>query len=292
MPQRLTCPQGHQWEFQDRGLATFPDSPVVCPVCAATALAPTQEPAGNEPAKAGTLPPNPAPAEDSEAKTLPPVPAGGPLIAECPALPPPESAPASATQELPGILGYDVLDELGRGGMGVVYQARQVRLNRLVALKMILAGAHAGEPDLVRFRAEAEAVARLQHPNIVQIYEVGEQNGLPYSSLEFCPGGSLAGKLDGTPLPPGQAAQLVETLARAMQVAHQANIVHRDLKPANVLLSADGQPKIADFGLAKRLDEAAGQTVSGALLAVLYKLFCRKHPQLERRRALRGWRVV
>jgi WD40 repeat protein len=150
--------------------------------------------------------------------------------------------------------------------MGVVYKARQVRLNRLVALKMILVAEHAGPQELARFQTEAEAVARLQHPNIIQIYEVGEQDGRPFFSLEFAEGGSLAGKLDGTPLPARQAAHLVETLARAIHAAHQRGIIHRDLKPANVLLTADGTPKITDFGLAKKLEDSAGQTASGAIL--------------------------
>jgi serine/threonine-protein kinase len=161
-----------------------------------------------------------------------------------------------------GIPGHEVLSTLGRGGMGVVYQARQTKLGRVVALKMILSGAHAGEADLARFRTEVEAIARLQHPNIVQIYEVGEQGGLPYFSLEFCGGESLEQKLSGTPLPP-RAAALVEALAQAMAVAHQKGVIHRDLKPANVLFAENGTPKITDFGLAKKLDEA-GQTASGA----------------------------
>src|SRR5262245_23775450 len=145
--------------------------------------------------------------------------------------PPPATLPAVPE----AASGYEILGELGRGGMGVVYKARHVKLNRVVALKMILAGGHAGAADLARFRTEVEAVARLQHPGIVQIYEVGEQGGLPYCALEFCPGGSLADKLDGTPLPPGEAARLVETLARAVHAAHEQRVIHRDLKPANVL---------------------------------------------------------
>jgi WD40 repeat protein len=161
--------------------------------------------------------------------------------------------------------GYEILGELGRGGMGVVYKARHLGLNRVVALKMILAGGHAGPDELARFRGEAEAAARLKHPNVVQVYDVGEVGGLPYFSLEFVEGSSLDRKLAGTPLPPQEAAPLVETLAQAMAAAHAAGLVHRDLKPANVLLTADGTPKVTDFGLAKKLD-AAGLTATGAVL--------------------------
>ena len=148
--------------------------------------------------------------------------------------------------------GYQVLRELGRGGMGVVYEARQLSLNRPVALKMLLPGSHAGEADLLRLRAEAEAIAGLHHPNIIQIYEIAEHDGLPFLALEYCEGGSLDRKINGTPLPAEQAATLVENLARAIHAAHRVGVVHRDLKPANVLLSdVEGQPKITDFGLAK-----------------------------------------
>ncbi|HJT77015.1 MAG TPA: serine/threonine-protein kinase, partial [Gemmataceae bacterium] len=161
--------------------------------------------------------------------------------------------------------GYEVLGELGRGGMGVVYKARQIALNRPVALKMILAGTHAGAEELERFRTEAEAVACLQHPNIVQIHEVGDCDGLPFFSLEYVDGGSLAAKLRAGPLPNREAAEVVGALARAMHYAHRHDIVHRDLKPANVLLTADGTPKVTDFGLAKHLD-SAGPTRSGAVM--------------------------
>jgi WD40 repeat protein len=175
-----------------------------------------------------------------------------------PTLPSGESRTCSnpvATPVSARVGSYELLGELGRGAMGVVYKVRQTGLNRIAAVKMILAGAHAGQSELLRFRTEAEAVARLQHPNIVQVYEVGEQEGRPYFSLEFVDGGSLARKLAGTPQGPRQAAELVHTLARAMHYAHQRGIIHRDLKPANVLLTIDGTPKITDFGLAKRLDD-------------------------------------
>src|SRR5262249_14699067 len=149
--------------------------------------------------------------------------------------------------------------------MGVVYQARQLGLQRLVAIKFIRGGVAATPHDLARFRAEAEAVARLQHPNIVQVFEVGEAGGQPYLGLGYVAGGSPSQKLAGQPLPDRQAAELVLTLARAIDTAHQRGVVHRDLKPANILLTADGQPKIADFGLAKR-PEREGLTQTGALV--------------------------
>jgi serine/threonine protein kinase len=197
---------------------------------------------------------------------------------------PTPQAPAAAAAECVSVPGYEVLGKLGESGMGVVYKARQLSLNRVVALKMILHAEHVGEDLRQRFQAEAEAVARLQHPHIVQVHEVGEHNGLPYFSLEFCAGGSLADQLDGTPWEAKRAAKLVETLATAMQAAHAAGVVHRDLKPANVLLSFSGRsqsgvgsaplserplnewvPKVTDFGLAKRLD-VPGQTRTGAIM--------------------------
>jgi WD40 repeat protein len=173
-----------------------------------------------------------------------------------------ETSATAATQ----VPGYEVLGELGRGGMGVVYKARQESLPRLVALKMVLAGPHAGPDELARFRLEAELLARLQHPNIVQIYEVGTHDGRPFFALEFVEGGTLADRLRGEPLPPREAATLTETLALAVHVAHEKGIVHRDLKPSNILLAADGTPKITDFGLARQLDVSVGQTATGAVV--------------------------
>jgi WD40 repeat protein/tRNA A-37 threonylcarbamoyl transferase component Bud32 len=190
----------------------------------------------------------------------------------------------SVAAVLPDIPGHSIIKELGRGGMGVVYLARQEQLKRLVALKMILSGSLAGEVEVARFRREAESAARLQHANIVAVHEIGLCNGLPYFSLEYVEGGSLADALDGKPVPPESAAQLVEVLARAVHHAHQHGIIHRDLKPANVLLSfsdasqkRSGEqrfceaslngcvPKITDFGLAKQLDDSS-QTRSGAIV--------------------------
>ena len=190
------------------------------------------------------------------------------------------SLPQSVT-----IPGYDILDELGHGGMGVVYRARHQKLGHTVALKVILAGVHANPLEVSRFVNEAQAVARLHHPNIVHIHELGEHEGLPFFSLEYCQGGSLAQWLKArkdSPVPAKEAAALIETLARAIHVAHLNNIVHRDLTPGNILFAlpvngqqteADAalsvsamQPKITDFGLAKRLDEDHGHTLSGAVM--------------------------
>jgi serine/threonine-protein kinase len=166
----------------------------------------------------------------------------------------------------PSVPGYEIVGELGRGGMAIVYQARQVGLNRVVALKMVRAGAHATAEEFGRFRSEAQAVAALRHPNVVQIYEIGAHDGCPYLALEFVEGGSLAQRLARERARPRSAAELVETLARAVHFAHQQGIIHRDLKPANVLLTADGTPKVADFGLAKRLEGSLDQTRTGQIL--------------------------
>ena len=180
----------------------------------------------------------------------------GEYRADASTLPQPNHARLGSTAPL-APLGYKVLSELGRGGMGVVYKALQIKAKRVVALKMILSGGHASKGELERFRIEGESVARLHHPNIVQVYDVGDHDGKPYFALEFCEGGNLAGKLAGTPLPACAAAALVEKLARAIAEAHDEGIIHRDLKPANVLLTNHGEPKITDFGLAKHFEPIA-----------------------------------
>jgi serine/threonine protein kinase len=163
--------------------------------------------------------------------------------------------------------GYELLEVLGSGGMGVVFKARQIGLDRLVAVKMLLSAASVNADQLARFRTEAEALARLQHPHIVQIHEVGEHEGRPYIVMEYVPGPNLARVIGGRPQPAEEAARLVEVLAEALQAVHACGIIHRDLKPANILLKhPDKTPKITDFGLAKRLDGGSGQTRSGAIL--------------------------
>jgi WD40 repeat protein/tRNA A-37 threonylcarbamoyl transferase component Bud32 len=162
--------------------------------------------------------------------------------------------------------GYQILSELGRGGMGVVYKARDLALQRIVALKVIRAGELAGDTERERFEAEGRAAARLQHPNVVQVFHVSEHAGLPFVVLEYVEGDSLKQRLQETPLSPGDAARMILILCAGVQHAHEAGIVHRDLKPANILLTRDGVPKIADFGLAKAIDADSGQTQSGAIL--------------------------
>jgi tetratricopeptide (TPR) repeat protein len=263
MSRAFSCSQGHTWQTTDDASA---GGAAHCPVCGSVAWT-----SGHGPA---SLPTAAVPSLVPEAATL--------------RLPDPAAVPASVELGVPCVPGYEILEVLGRGGMGVVYKARQQALQRVVALKMILHGAQARPADLARFRTEAQTVARLQHPNIVQIHEVGECNGRPYLALEYVAGGPLSKQVAGAPQPARAAAALVETLARAIHVAHRHGIVHRDLKPANILLVSGRvvsgewsdqdtaatthhspltthQPKITDFGLAKTLD-VAGHTHTGDIL--------------------------
>jgi len=188
------------------------------------------------------------------------------LKAEVRALFPPADGSVGATPlplptaDLPCIPGHDVQGVLGRGGMGVVYKAWHRRLQRPVAVKMLLAGPYAAPQELERFLREAETVASLRHANIVQVHEAGDLDGRPYFTMEFVEGGSLAEKLAGTPQPVRHAAALVAVVAEAVHAAH------RDLKPGNILSTAEGTPKLTDFGLARRLEGAAGLTQSSAPL--------------------------
>src|SRR5262245_32611657 len=247
MGTKVRCPNGHVWgpdEFDgEAGASDLPKS-VPCPFCG-TLCAVTDEGVGSTRRANGHAPHRADPAP----------------VAEFP--------------------GYEVIGLVGRGAMGLVYKARQIRTDRVVALKV---PGHLDLETRVRFTSEAQAAARLSHPNIVQVYEVGEHNGRPFLALEYVDGGTLAATLTGAPLPPRAAAALVETLAAAVGVAHTHGVVHRDLKPANVLLSSKFQApsskllsnlelgtwnlelKVADFGLARRIDSDSGQTRSGMIL--------------------------
>lgn len=242
MSQVQICPRGHRWDNHEVSQHAVQ---VLCPHCGAE---------GNMLFDRDTLP---ATEHDSS-----------PLL----------NQPAAT----PVVQGYEILEEVGRGGMGVIYRAHHLASGRIVALKMISAGAHASSVDFARFRAEIEAIRRVRHPNIVEVVQIGEQNGLPFVALEFMDRGSLAQCLGNAPLPPRYAAELMELLCRAMQSAHESGILHRDIKPANVLLASPsaqtdvatlpgavrllGVPKLTDFGLAKRIGDGPCITRTGAVL--------------------------
>jgi tetratricopeptide (TPR) repeat protein/tRNA A-37 threonylcarbamoyl transferase component Bud32 len=237
----LTCPRGHRFDLSLDDAE--PSTRFACPVCGVLC----------SPATATLTVPERAMAPQAQL----PGP-GGPISGAVP--------------------GYEILEKLGQGGMGVVFKARQTKLNRVVALKMILGSHHANAQQLARFQVEAEALASLQHPHIVQVHEVGTHDGSPYFSMEFVEGGSLDQKLAGRPQAPRDAAGMVELLARAIHAAHLRGIIHRDLKPVNVLLAPGasgsdgsgvqglGSPKIADFGLAKRLEAEDDRTLPGVVM--------------------------
>jgi len=177
----------------------------------------------------------------------------------------PEAEPSPGTR-LRYFGDYEILEEIARGGMGVVYKARQISLNRVVALKMILAGQLASRDEVDRFRQEAQAAAGLQHPNIVAIHEVGEYDGRHYFSMDYVEGQSLREMVRESPLPGPRAAQYLKTIAEAVHYAHQAGTLHRDIKPANVLIDRADQPRITDFGLAKQTPAGSRLTTAGQVL--------------------------
>ncbi len=273
MIHRFLCLQGHLWAFEEEQVGQHPAA-LFCPTCG-TRLHPEDE--------APTIPGNPM----DLLKDPPRPPSSAAMLLSFASFDGAAAAAPIQPSDIEEIPGYELLGILGRGGMGIVFRARQISLKRQVALKMILTGRHARPLDRARFQKEAEAVARLQHPNIVQIYEVGHQNGLPYCSLEFANAGSLSQFLGSNPQPARPSAQFVLEIARAMQYAHTRGIVHRDLKPANILLHLEesrllksGQsvstavlrdlgsyvPKISDFGLAKHIGGEEGPFRQGTIL--------------------------
>ncbi len=265
MSRRYVCLQGHPWVYKDED-ALLVGKAMFCPTCGLRLYDENQAP--TIPMPAPHLLAEPTPFKSNDLWRLNRSSGDSGVI-----------APPIQANDIEAIPGYELLGILGRGGMGIVFRARQLSLKRQVALKMILSGRHARPSDRARFQREAEAVARLQHPNIVQIHEVGAQNGLPYFSLEFVNAGSLGQFLGGSPQSPRLSAQFVHDLGRAMHYAHKRGIVHRDLKPANILLHLDESrilangrsadtaifrdltsyvPKITDFGLAEHMGGEEG----------------------------------
>ncbi len=179
---------------------------------------------------------------------------------------PPATPGASEPTRIRYFGDYEILRELARGGMGVVFRARQVSLNRTVALKMILAGQLADDTEVKRFHTEAEAAANIDHPGIVPIFEVGQHEGQHYFSMGFIEGQSLSQRLMEGPLPAREAAELIRRVSEAIEYAHQHGVIHRDLKPANILLDQHGNPRVTDFGLAKKLQGDSGLTGSGQIM--------------------------
>lgn len=274
MSRVVTCPLGHQFELAVASDATLPDLSTVCPVCSVRGQ-PVPPPAKSGAQQGGASSRPSAAADEGRSPTagadVPRVVAAAFELASEPGTQ--MGTPVEATRAEPAgpqppsrdwlhLEDFAYLGLLGEGGMGVVFKARQRSLPRLVAVKTVKAGIHASRGALARFRREAESVAQLNHEHVVQIYEIGEKEGRPYFTMEYLEGGSLAARIQEGPLDYEQAARLLQVLARTMHFAHSRGIVHRDLKPQNILFTAFGQPKIGDFGLAKRLEEQSALTRS------------------------------
>ncbi|MCZ7640552.1 MAG: serine/threonine protein kinase [Verrucomicrobia bacterium] len=191
-------------------------------------------------------------------------PGGGTASSVCPG--PAAAAANTGDDELRDLGDYELLEEVGRGGMAIVYRARQRSLNRIVALKLLPWGAHAPADAVQRLRAEAMATAALQHPHIVAIHEVGVCQGRHFIAMDFVPGQPLSALIRAKPLPSRQAARYAKTIAEAIDHAHAHGILHRDLKPSNILIDAEDQPRVMDFGLARRLEEDSELTATGQVL--------------------------
>jgi serine/threonine protein kinase len=173
--------------------------------------------------------------------------------------------PESSSGAMDHIPGYEISAAIGRGAMGVVYRARQIKLQRLVALKVLVGRSHASQEDVARFNSEAITIAQIQHPNVMQIFDVGEYNGFPYLAAEYVDGGTLENKMNAGKMAIAETIRLMYQIARGVGAAHSKGVVHRDLKPSNILLTADGVPKVADFGLAKQLGPE-NTTMTGSVM--------------------------
>jgi len=262
-------------EFADRLNQLFAEIDVTPPVndSNAATLVTADAAAENSPEELATLPPAAdaasAPNVQDAATVFPPAEFAPTGVRPTGPATEPDLRPVSSSQAGTRVRyfgDYELISEIARGGMGVVYKARQVNLNRIVALKMILSGQLASDEDIRRFHTEAESAAHLDHPGIVPIYEIGEHDGQHYFSMGYVDGKSLADRVKDGPLPPHEAASLTRKISEAIAYAHEKGVIHRDLKPANVLLDAGGEPKVTDFGLARKLEQDSGLTRTGAVM--------------------------